>query len=340
MHDPLPPTDPVPPATVPEAASEVAPAMDREAAPEAAPGTAAAPAPELAPAAVEEPVSQAAAAPETPASPAPVDETIASVAEATSPTPTTAPGTPPPLAAAAATAADLSPAATGRRLAELFPALFAGGAKPLKLRIQADIQQRAPGVFSRKALSIFLHRHTTSTAYLRAMAQQASRFDLDGQPAGEIAEEHRSAAAAELQRRRGIVEAKREAERTQQREAEGQARVAEAAARRERSALLRAYETTTLTRPNFCALKGLTETQLDEQLALARQEAAERARWLAEHPAPAREPGPTREGRPPRPPRPERPRAERAVPGAGAEAPPADAPRPGRGAHRRRPGSR
>lgn len=287
MHDPLPPTDPVPPAPAPEAA------------PELPPPSVAAPIAEL----VSEPLPQ------------PVPEAIAETAavgtatgepsaDGTAAEGAAAPDAAPDAPAEAGTAQakiDLSPAATARKLGELFPALFAGGAKPLKLRIQADIQQRAPGAFSRKALSIFLHRHTTSTAYLRALAQQPTRLDLDGQPAGEIADEHRSAAAAELERRRGIVEAKRDAERKQQREAEGQARVAQAAQRRERAALLRAFETTTLTRPNFCALKGLSEAQLDEQLALARQEAAERARWLAEHPEQARQEGrPRPEGAPAR----------------------------------------
>ena len=85
---------------------------------------------------------------------------------------------------------DLSLARCAALLAERFPALFGadGPPKPIKLRIQVDIQQRAPGVFTRKALSIFLHRHTTSTAYLRALTASPHRFDLDGLPAGEIAD--------------------------------------------------------------------------------------------------------------------------------------------------------
>jgi sRNA-binding protein len=119
---------------------------------------------------------------------------------------------------------DLTPAATAARLADLFPALFGPGApKPIKLRIQADVQQRAPGVFSRKALSVFLHRHTTSTAYLRALVGAATRFDLDGEPAGEIADEHRDAATAELARRQEIVRARRAAERVAQRQGRGPA---------------------------------------------------------------------------------------------------------------------
>jgi ProP effector len=165
-------------------------------------------------------------------------------------------------AGAVPAAPELSPAACAARLAELFPALFAPGTpKPLKLRIQSDIQLRAPGVFTKKSLSVFLHRHTTTTAYLRAVA-------------GAIADDHRQAAVAELERRRAMHEARREAERQAQRAANDEARRARAAEdeqRREASALLRAFEATTLTRANFCALKGLSEAQLDALLAQARQ---------------------------------------------------------------------
>jgi hypothetical protein len=89
----------------------------------------------------------------------------------------------------------------GPLLRKRFPALFGGGPKPLKLRIQVDIQERAPGVFSKQALSAFFRRYTGSTAYLQAVAQGAHRLDLDGQPAGEISEEHRRGAVDELARR-------------------------------------------------------------------------------------------------------------------------------------------
>lgn len=137
-------------------------------------------------------------------------------------TPETAPGLAPettlgtpievaPASLAAASRPEPSVSDTARLLAEQFPALFGAGViKPIKLRIQSDIHQRAPGVFTKKALSIFLQRHTTATAYLRALvAEGATRIDLDGQPAGEIAAEHRDAAGVELERRRAIVEAKK-----------------------------------------------------------------------------------------------------------------------------------
>ena len=175
---------------------------------------------------------------------------------------------------------ELSPAACAARLGELFPALFGRGAQPLKLRIQADIQARAPGVFTRKSLSAFLHRYTTGTAYLVAITQAAQRVDLDGALAGDIADEHRAAAAEELARRRTLFEARRAAENSARRAAEDSAKREHAAAdvaRRERAGVLRAFETSTLTRANFCALKGLVEADLDALLAIAREEAAQRA---------------------------------------------------------------
>ncbi|MBQ0961041.1 ProQ/FinO family protein [Ideonella sp. 4Y11] len=171
-------------------------------------------------------------------------------------------------------APEMSLNACTRELRQRFPALFGDQARPIKLRIQADIQQRAPGVFTKKALSIFLHRHTTHTSYLLALAKATHRYDLDGQPAGELTEEHRQAARDELARRKAIVQERR---------------AAEDDARRQRFSLVRDYEHTTLTKANFCALKGIAEDQLDGLLATIR---AEIAAWEAQ--------------RPPAPPRPER----------------------------------
>ncbi len=117
--------------------------------------------------------------------------------------------------AAPAAPAGLSPAECGARLAALFPALFvapgaSGLAKPIKLRIHTDIQARAPGEFSKRVLGIFFSRYTTTNAYLKAIvAPGAQRFDLDGAPAGEIAEEHRNAAVEEIARRQAIAAERR-----------------------------------------------------------------------------------------------------------------------------------
>lgn len=287
---------------------------------------------------------------------APVEAATAESTESAEPAEPAAPGAP--------AVPELSPAATGALLAQHFPALFTPGqAKPIKLRIQTDLQQRMPGVFTKKSLSLFLHRHTTSTPYLKALVVSPQRFDLDGQPAGEVAAEHRDAAGVEVERRRAIVMAKRQAERQAQRPPRPAAAAGgepgpqqqprpprqdrpnhgerppgpprqdrgdrpdrpkrpdrppqprherpprperpqhaqqgprperppqqqqpqapaidpaiaalsaeEQAGRRERALLLRAWETTTLTRSNFCVLKRISETDLETQLTQARQE--------------------------------------------------------------------
>ena len=211
---------------------------------------------------------------------------------------------------------ELSPAACADLLKQHFPALFGGPPKPLKLRIQADINERAPGVFTKATLSAFFRRYTTSTAYLIALGKAASRFDLDGHPAGELSEEHRQLARDELTRRRQITREREQQTQAQQR-SQAQAQQAEEAERQRaqqqerqsRLTLLRDFERTTLTMANFCVLKGLTPEALTPLLAQARKEAAE-----APPPAPAAAPrfddrrGPTaprHDG-----PRPDRPRRD------------------------------
>ena len=117
----------------------------------------------------------------------------------------------------------LSPAACAELLKQHFPALFTGGVKPLKLRIQADIQQRAPGVFSKGALSAFFRRHTGATSYLIALSKAPQRFDLDGQPAGELSDEHRQLAREELDRRRQLRNEREQQARAAQRQQAPQA---------------------------------------------------------------------------------------------------------------------
>jgi sRNA-binding protein len=167
--------------------------------------------------------------------------------------------------------AEPSADACAELLHQRFPAVFGGPPKPLKLRIQADIQEQAPGVFTKAALSAFLRRHTGRTGYLIALTRAPHRFDLAGAEAGEISAEHRQAALDELARRRAL-QAAREAELQQQ--------------RRGRAELLRAFETTSLSAANFCALKGVAADELPALLELARREAAERAQAPA---APRRE---------------------------------------------------
>ena len=254
------------------------------------------------------PTAEPASAP-TPAEPGGDDATSAEPTADSGAPESTSPPTASPAGTPAPRVPDLSPAACGELLKQHFPALFGGPPKPLKLRIQADIQQRAPGVFSKGSLGAYFRRYTGSTGYLIALGKASQRFDLDGQPAGELSEEHRALAREELARRRQLTR-----EREQQAHAQQQAAQAELwQARQARATLLRDFERTTLTLANFCALKGLTPEALTPQLEQARREAAD-APPRPEYRAPQRDERPPA----PRGPRPDHhPRREGAPRGAG-----------------------
>ena len=169
------------------------------------------------------------------------------------------------------TAPRTAPADCGPALKALWPALFSGAPKPLKLRIQIDIQAREPGRFGKPGLSAFFRRYTGSTSYLNAVVHGTTRFDLDGQPSGEITEEHRQVARDELARRRANQVTRRADEERARRDEAGLLEQQ----RRNRAGLLHDFERTTLTRANFCVLKQVDEAELDGLLAIAREEAAQ-----------------------------------------------------------------
>ncbi len=187
----------------------------------------------------------------------------------TEPDPASPDPAPAPPEAGATAPATLTAQQCADELKQRFPALFGGRILPLKLRIQADIQQRAPGVFSMPALSAFFRRYTGARAYLQALVRSPQRFDLDGAPAGELSAEHRQAAADELARRQQVMQ-----QRQMQEQVNEQAQQAELEQqRRNRARLLRDFEATTLTLPNFCVLKGLAPDELPPLLEQARAEA-------------------------------------------------------------------
>lgn len=149
------------------------------------------------------------------------------------------------------------PAAVAALLKELFPQLFAGLPKPIKLRIQLDIEQLAPGRFTKQALSAYLRRYTSSTAYLNSLLRSPQRFGLDGLPAGEVSAEHKAVAQTALSERRKKIKAREEEVK---------------AAYRWRAELLRDWEQTSLSRPNFCALRAVPEAALEALLEQAKSE--------------------------------------------------------------------
>ncbi len=95
--------------------------------------------------------------------------------------------------------------------------------KPLALKIDASILERFPDL-DRKSLRSALRLHTASTRYLKAVERSTERFDLDGNPAGEVTEEQRAHASTTLKERFAAVakqqREKREAEEAERRRAE------------------------------------------------------------------------------------------------------------------------
>jgi sRNA-binding protein len=148
----------------------------------------------------------------------------------------------------------------GPQLKKLYPALFSNPPKPLKLRIQSDIQARSPGSFTKPQLSAFLRRYTGSHGYLNALVKATHRFDLDGNPGDELSDEHRTAATEELARRRTNTQARVALEQEQ---------------RANRATLLKEFEANTLPSAEFAAAKGVPEAELEPLIARARKEALE-----------------------------------------------------------------
>ena len=74
-------------------------------------------------------------------------------------------------------------------------------------------------------------------------------------------------------------------------------------AQRERATLLRTFESSPLSKANFCALKGITEAALDAALTLAREERPERPPQPPQGQGPDGPPRHDRRDERPRPPR-------------------------------------
>ena len=87
-------------------------------------------------------------------------------------------------------------------LSELFPACFisAGEARPLKIGIFQDLAARLADDtrVSKTLLRSGLRQYTSSWRYLHGLRPGVLRVDLDGNPAGELTEEHVTHAKAAL----------------------------------------------------------------------------------------------------------------------------------------------
>lgn len=115
----------------------------------------------------------------------------------------------------------IEPRALLQRLQKEFSAFR--DCKPLALKIDASIAERMPDI-DRKSLRAAMRMHTASTRYLKAVERAQQRFDLEGQPLGEVTEEQRAHASSTLKERFAAVakqqKDKREAEAAEKRHTE------------------------------------------------------------------------------------------------------------------------
>ncbi|HCS4195259.1 TPA: RNA chaperone ProQ [Salmonella enterica subsp. enterica] len=122
-------------------------------------------------------------------------------------------------------------------LAERFPHCFSaeGEARPLKIGIFQDLVERVGGEMnlSKTQLRSAL-RHTSSWRYLYGVKPGATRVDLDGNPCGELEEQHVEHARKQLEEAKARVQAQRAEQQAKKREAAAAAGEKEDAPRRER----------------------------------------------------------------------------------------------------------
>ncbi|VUS72841.1 RNA chaperone ProQ [Klebsiella spallanzanii] len=123
-------------------------------------------------------------------------------------------------------------------LAERFPQCFSaeGEARPLKVGIFQDLVERVGGEMnlSKTQLRAALRLYTSSWRYLYGVKPGAVRVDLDGNPCGELEEQHVAHARQQLEEAKARVQAQREAQQAKKREAAAAAGQPEEGTRRER----------------------------------------------------------------------------------------------------------
>ncbi|PVZ88026.1 RNA chaperone ProQ [Serratia sp. S1B] len=116
-------------------------------------------------------------------------------------------------------------------LAERFPLCFSaeGEARPLKIGIFQDLAERMQGEenLSKTQLRSALRLYTSSWRYLYGIKVGAQRVDLDGNPCGELEQQHVDHARQQLVEAKARVQAQRAEKNAKKREAEGEATTAE-----------------------------------------------------------------------------------------------------------------
>jgi ProP effector len=200
-----------------------------------------------------------------------------------------------------------------QKLFELYPGLFGGRFVPLKLGIFQDLLAKHPEAFKRQDLKVALGLHARSTRYLEAVASGQPRHDLQGLAGEPVAPEHVHHAVMEVFRRRqarsaedlrpyvvaqlvAAIEAsglRRDAYaqrmRTQDETSnalldQAVAQLAQQAARGE--ALLRAFEASGRTVPEFAEMYGMDPSEAQQTLDRARNDKSKPGDAAGEAPGP------------------------------------------------------
>ncbi|AKG71178.1 MULTISPECIES: RNA chaperone ProQ [Serratia] len=116
-------------------------------------------------------------------------------------------------------------------LAERFPLCFSaeGEARPLKIGIFQDLVERVQGEenLSKTQLRSALRLYTSSWRYLYGVKVGAQRVDLDGNPCGELEQQHVDHARQQLEEAKARVQAQRAEQNAKKREAAGESATAE-----------------------------------------------------------------------------------------------------------------
>ena len=124
-------------------------------------------------------------------------------------------------------------------LAERFPHCFSaeGEARPLKIGIFQDLVDRVAGEMnlSKTQLRSALRLYTSSWRYLYGVKPGATRVDLDGNPCGELDEQHVEHARKQLEEAKARVQAQRAEQQAKKREAAAAAGEKEGAERKPRA---------------------------------------------------------------------------------------------------------
>ncbi|KFK94797.1 MULTISPECIES: RNA chaperone ProQ [unclassified Serratia (in: enterobacteria)] len=116
-------------------------------------------------------------------------------------------------------------------LAERFPLCFSaeGEARPLKIGIFQDLVERLQEEenLSKTQLRSALRLYTSSWRYLYGVKVGAQRVDLDGNPCGELEQQHVDHARQQLEEAKARVQAQRAEQNAKKREAAGESATAE-----------------------------------------------------------------------------------------------------------------